>query len=104
MVSAKKRKPTLELGFVPFYGLFGIFEMILSLTNQIFHHFCRLSHWLPTRSICGLLSNRRSTAKTWILGATVRQRLLGIYTADSGGDLTKDWHIEILPRFVMMYF
>jgi hypothetical protein len=40
---SKKRKPTLELGFVPFYGLYGMFETILSLTNQLFHHFCRLS-------------------------------------------------------------
>jgi hypothetical protein len=43
MVSAKERKPTLELGFVLFFGLYDMFEMILSLTNQLSYHFCKLS-------------------------------------------------------------
>jgi hypothetical protein len=67
----KRIKTTLELVCVLYYGQSGMFEMILPLTNEAIHHFCRLFLWLPIGSICGPICSRRSNVGTWILGATV---------------------------------
>jgi hypothetical protein len=67
------RKQTYKWEFVHLYGQYDMSEMNLYLTNQISHYFWRLSIWLSTRSICGLFFGRRSSAGTWILGATVAQ-------------------------------
>jgi hypothetical protein len=32
---------------------------------------CRLFLWLPTESICGPISNKRSSGRRWILDATI---------------------------------
>jgi hypothetical protein len=37
-------------------------------------HFFRLSLWLPTGSVCGLISNKKSSGTRWILGATIWRR------------------------------
>jgi hypothetical protein len=41
-------------------------------------------HWIH---MCGLISSRWSSARTWILGATIWRRSHRISTADSGGIL-----------------
>jgi hypothetical protein len=42
-------------------GIYAILWAILSLTNQIFHHSCRLSLWLSTRFARGPIFSRHSS-------------------------------------------
>jgi hypothetical protein len=51
----KSIKATLELVCVLYYGLFGIYVMIMTLIKKVFHHLCRLYLWLPIRSFVILL-------------------------------------------------
>jgi hypothetical protein len=46
-----------------YYGQYGKFEMILSLTTKVSHHFYRLSLWLLTGSICGPLTTGGASAQ-----------------------------------------
>jgi hypothetical protein len=43
----KKEKARIRVACVLCYGLFGMFEIILSLIDQLFHHFCRYSSCYP---------------------------------------------------------
>jgi hypothetical protein len=81
-----------------------MFEMILFLTNQVFHLFYRLSLWLHTVSVCGLFSSLWRSARLWILGATIWQRLHGIYTAGTAGGLISDYHVDAKAVHVTCYF
>jgi hypothetical protein len=47
MELSKMRKPTLELVYVLLCGLYGMFGTILSLTNQLFHHFAGFPFGYP---------------------------------------------------------
>jgi hypothetical protein len=100
----KKIKGTLELGFLLFYGPYGEFVMIASLTQKASHHFCRLSLWLPTRSVCGLIYNWRTSVRLWILGATVWRRLHGISTTGADGVLTGVWHVDAKALHIFSFF
>jgi hypothetical protein len=67
---------------------------------------CIDGRWGPILTIMrsfrvGLFSGRRSSARTWILGATVWQWLFEIFTANSGGGLIEDWHVEFTPRWLI---
>jgi hypothetical protein len=44
-----------------------MFGIILPLTNEAIHHFCRLFFWLPIGSICDPICSRRSNVGIWIL-------------------------------------
>jgi hypothetical protein len=50
-----------EWEYVQLFGLCGTREMILYLTNQKHLHSCRLFPWLPTGSVRGSISNKRSS-------------------------------------------
>jgi hypothetical protein len=64
----------IRLGVYAVIWLFGTAEMTMSLTNQKNTPFCRLFLWLPIRSICGPISNKRNSRRRWILGATSWRR------------------------------
>jgi hypothetical protein len=71
-VVPRKIRDTLMLMCAPYYGLYGMWEMILFLTGHLFYHFYMLSPWLHTGSICGLFSSRTRSALLWIFGAAYR--------------------------------
>jgi hypothetical protein len=60
----------ISIGVVRLFGQFGIPGITLSLTNRTNNHFCRLFLWLSTGSVYGPISNKRSSGRRWIMGAT----------------------------------
>jgi hypothetical protein len=65
------KKDLIQIRVGILFGQFGIQGITLSLTSQKNTLLCRLSVWLPTGSVCGLISSKRSSGRRWILGATV---------------------------------
>jgi hypothetical protein len=61
----KKEKGLLELVYVLFCGLYGLYVMISS--REVTHHILLLVHWIHMWSYLQLVR----CVKTWILGSTV---------------------------------
>jgi hypothetical protein len=57
--------------FVQYYGLYGMYKLILCLTRQELRPFCRLYIWLRIEFICGPISNWWSNSRPWISGTII---------------------------------
>jgi hypothetical protein len=104
---AFQRRNWFRLGweYALLFGQCGTQGTILFLANENQLYSCRLSLRSPIGSIHGLIYNKRSRGRRWILGATVWRWSLGIYsTGVAGGRIEESLHRWILIIHNLVYF
>jgi hypothetical protein len=100
----KKDLIQIRVGVCIVYGLYGKLIMILISTSRKCHLYWRLFLWSPTGSVQGPISNQWSIGRTWILGAPIWRRSLGIYTSSASGDCIIGSILEVsLLSFFLLF-